>query len=160
MKRQVEEMIEELRTTVDSRIDAVVEFSEHWLSGPRHPYQIAADAPIVQSLDRAVRAVMSGEPIYQGVPFWCDLVALEEFGVRGVNFGPGDPPYNFPDEYVYEAQYLELVHAVIARLECRGDEDVRGCAARYRRAAVTTSDFPLITLKKIPAIISYAASVG
>ena len=109
VKRRVEDMIEELRTTVDSRIDAVVEFSEHWLSGPRHPYEIASDAPIVQSLDRAVRAVTSGEPRYQGVPFWCDLVALDEFGVRGVNFGPGDPPYNFPDEYVYEAQYLEAV---------------------------------------------------
>ena len=56
MKLRVEAMIEGLRTSVDSRIDAVVEFSEHWLSGPRHPYEIAADAPIVQSLDRAVRA--------------------------------------------------------------------------------------------------------
>ena len=109
VKRQVEDMIEGLRTTVDSRIDAVVEFSEHWLSGPRHPYEISADAPIVQSLDRAVRAVTATEPVYQGVPFWCDLVALDQFGVKGVNFGPGDPPYNFPDEYVYEAQYLQAV---------------------------------------------------
>ena len=109
VKRQVEEMIERLRTTVDSRIDAVVEFSEHWLSGPRHPYEIAADAPIVVSLDEAVRAVTSSEPVYRGVPFWCDLVALRQFGVDGVNFGPGDPPYNFPDEYVYEAQYLQAV---------------------------------------------------
>jgi acetylornithine deacetylase/succinyl-diaminopimelate desuccinylase-like protein len=109
VKRHVEEMIERLRTTVDSRIDAVVEFSEHWLSGPRHPYEIAADAPIVQSLEQAVRAVTSSEPVFQGVPFWCDLVALRQFGVDGVNFGPGDPPYNFPDEYVYEAQYLQAV---------------------------------------------------
>ena len=109
VKRRVEAMIEELRTTVDSRIDAVVEFSEHWLSGPRHPYEIAADAPIVRSLDHAVRAVTASAPVYQGVPFWCDLVALEQFGVKGVNFGPGDPPYNFPDEYVYESQYLQAV---------------------------------------------------
>ena len=109
VKRHVEEMIEHLRTTVDSRIDAVVEFSEHWLSGPRHPYEIAADAPIVVALDEAVRAVTSAEPVYQGVPFWCDLVALRQFGVDGVNFGPGDPPYNFPDEYVVEAQYLQAV---------------------------------------------------
>ena len=109
VKRQVEVMIEHLRTTVDSRIDAVVEFSEHWLSGPRHPYEISADAPIVRSLDDAVRAVTSSEPVYRGVPFWCDLVALRQFGVDGVNFGPGDPPYNFPDEYVHEAQYLQAV---------------------------------------------------
>ena len=55
------------------------------------------------------RAVTSAEPVYQGVPFWCDLVALRQFGVDGVNFGPGDPPYNFPDEYVLEAQYLQAV---------------------------------------------------
>ena len=109
VKRQVEDMIERLSTTVDSRIDAVVEFSEHWLSGPRHPYEISADAPIVQALDHAVRAVTASEPVYQGLPFWCDLVALEQFGVKGVNFGPGDPPYNFADEYVYEAQYLQAV---------------------------------------------------
>lgn len=109
VKRQVEEMIERLRTTVDSRIEAVVEFSEHWLSGPRHPYEIAADAPIVQSLDQAVRTVTATDPVYRGVPFWCDLVALRQFGVDGVNFGPGDPPYNFPDEYVFEAQYLQAV---------------------------------------------------
>ncbi|MEP7048384.1 MAG: M20/M25/M40 family metallo-hydrolase [Ilumatobacteraceae bacterium] len=109
VKRQVEQMIEGLRSTVDSRIDAVVEFSEHWLSGPRHPYEIAVDAPIVESLDRAVRAVTSSPPTYQGVPFWCDLVTLDEFGIGGVNFGPGDPPYNFPDEFVFEAQYLQAV---------------------------------------------------
>lgn len=109
VKRHVEVMIEGLRTTVDSRIDAVVEFSEHWLSGPRLPYEIAADAQIVRSLDQAVRTVTSSAPVYKGVPFWCDLVTLNEFGVKGVNFGPGDPPYNFPDEYVYEAQFLQAV---------------------------------------------------
>ncbi|MBK5333469.1 MAG: M20/M25/M40 family metallo-hydrolase [Ilumatobacteraceae bacterium] len=109
VKRQVEDMIAGLRSSVDSRIDATVEFSEYWLSGPRHPYEISPDAPIVQSLDRAVRAVTATEPVYRGVPFWCDLVALDQFGVKGVNFGPGDPPYNFPDEYVYEAQYLQAV---------------------------------------------------
>ena len=109
VKRQVEHMIEELRTTVDSRIDATVDFSEHWLSGPRLPYEIAADAPIVVALDHAVRTVTSSPPVYHGVPFWCDLVALKDFGVNGVNFGPGDPPYNFPDEYVYETQYLQAV---------------------------------------------------
>ena len=109
VKRQVEAMIDDLRTTVDSRIDAVVEFSEHWLSGPRLPYEIAADAPIVRALDDAVRTVTSSPPVYHGVPFWCDLVALKDFAIEGVNFGPGDPPYNFPDEYVYEAQYLQAV---------------------------------------------------
>ncbi len=109
VKLRVEAMIDELRSTTDPRIDAVVEFSEHWLSGPRHAYQIADDAPIVQMLHSVVAGVTGAAPRYEGVPFWCDLVALNEFGVPGVNFGPGDPPYNFPDEYVFEAQYLEAV---------------------------------------------------
>jgi acetylornithine deacetylase/succinyl-diaminopimelate desuccinylase-like protein len=109
VKQQVEAMIEQLRINVDARIDATVEFSEHWLSGPRHAYEIDAAAPIVRALDSAVRHVTGAEPTYQGVPFWCDLVGLKEFGVPGVNFGPGDPPYNFPDEFVFEAQYLQAV---------------------------------------------------
>jgi acetylornithine deacetylase len=108
VKRRVEEMIAGLAGD-DERIDAVVEFSEHWLSGPRHPYEIAPDAPIVTALDAAVRRVTGSAPTYRGLPFWCDLVALAEFGVPGVNLGPGDPPYNFADEYVFEAQYLEAV---------------------------------------------------
>jgi acetylornithine deacetylase/succinyl-diaminopimelate desuccinylase family protein len=109
VKGQVEAMIADLRDTVDSRIEATVEFSEYWLSGPRLAYEIAPTEPIVVALDTAVRFATKREPVYQGVPFWCDLVALRDFGVPGVNFGPGDPPYNFPDEYVYEAQYLEAV---------------------------------------------------
>lgn len=109
VKRQVEAMVEQLRVEIDPRIDAVVEFSEHWLSGPRHAYEIDADAPVVKALDAAVRMVTGAEPQYRGVPFWCDIVTLRDFAVPGVNFGPGDPPYNFPDEYVFEAQYLQAV---------------------------------------------------
>jgi acetylornithine deacetylase/succinyl-diaminopimelate desuccinylase-like protein len=121
VKARVEQMIADLVRNVDSRIDAVVEFSEHWLSGPRHAYEISADAPIVQALDHAVGGVTGAPPVYQGVPFWCDLVALWEFGVAGVNFGPGDPPFNFPDEYVFEAQYLEAVdvYAALIREWCQ-----------------------------------------
>ena len=121
VKQRVEAMIDGLRASVDPRIDAVVEFSEHWLSGPRHAYEISADSPIVVALDAAVARVTGRTPVYQGVPFWCDLVALREFGIAGVNFGPGDPPYNFPDEYVFEAQFLEAVDVYEALIEewCR-----------------------------------------
>jgi acetylornithine deacetylase/succinyl-diaminopimelate desuccinylase family protein len=109
VKAQVEAMISGLRTSVDDRIEAQVEFSEHWLSGPRHAYEIAADAPVVLALDAAVRAVTGAAPRYEGVPFWCDITAMRDFGIPGVNFGPGDPPYNFADEFVYESQFLQAV---------------------------------------------------
>jgi len=105
----VQSMIERLHDEVDDRIDATVEFSEHWLSGPRHPYEIDPASDVVLALERAVQSVTGTAAEHRGVPFWCDLVALREFGVPGVNFGPGDPPYNFPDEYVTEAQYLQAV---------------------------------------------------
>jgi acetylornithine deacetylase/succinyl-diaminopimelate desuccinylase-like protein len=121
VKRRVEEMVERLRVETDPRIDAVVEFSEHWLSGPRHAYEIDPHAPVVAALDAAVRSVTGATPEYRGVPFWCDIVALRDFGVPGVNFGPGDPPYNFPDEYVFEDQYLQAVDVYEAMIRewCR-----------------------------------------
>ncbi len=109
VKARVEAMIDDLRRTVNPEIHAVVEFSEHWLSGPRHAYEIDRDADIVRALDTAVRTATGTDPVYEGVPFWCDVVALRDFGVPGVNFGPGDPPYNFADEYVFEDQYLQAV---------------------------------------------------
>ena len=75
----------------------------------RHDHSLDAHAPIVTALDAAVRSVTGEAPTYAGVPFWCDLVALKDHGVPGVNFGPGDPPYNFADEFVLETQYLEAV---------------------------------------------------
>jgi acetylornithine deacetylase/succinyl-diaminopimelate desuccinylase-like protein len=116
VKRRVEAMIDGLRADVDPRIDAVVEFSEHWLSGPRHAYEIDPHAPIVAALDKAVRTVTGAAPRYEGVPFWCDIVALKDFAIPGVNFGPGDPPYNFPDEYVFEDQYLQAVEVYVAMI--------------------------------------------
>ncbi len=109
VKQRVEQMIDKLRAEVDPRIDAVVEFSEHWVSGPRHAYEIDVHAPVVEALDAAVRKITGAVPQYLGVPFWCDIVALKEFGIPGVNFGPGDPPYNFADEFVFEDQYLQAV---------------------------------------------------
>ena len=101
VKRQVEEMIE--AAAHHGRL-------AHRCRGRvQRALAVGATAPVrdrCRRADRAGRSTMrcapspSSEPVYQGVPFWCDLVALRQFGVDGVNFGPGDPPYNFPDEYV------------------------------------------------------------
>ena len=123
VKARVEAMIDELRQTVDPRIDAVVEFSEHWLSGPRHAYEIEPTPMSFARSTSAVRRSTGADAVYRGVPFWCDLVALREFGIPGVNFGPGDPPYNFADEYVFEEQYLQAVDVYEAMIrewcQCR-----------------------------------------
>ena len=59
VKRQVEAMIE--GTAHDGRLAdrRLGRVQRALVLGPRHPYEIAADAPIVQSLDRSVRTVTS-----------------------------------------------------------------------------------------------------
>ncbi len=109
VRRRVEDMIAELRSSVDARLEARVEFSEHWLSGPRLPYEIAEDAPVVRVLDEAAAAVTGRPPVHFGIDGWTDMRPLFDAGIPAVNLGPGTPPYNWADEWVETARYLETV---------------------------------------------------
>lgn len=109
VRQQVEDMIARLRVTVDPRIEATVEFSEHWLSGPRWPYEISEDAPVVHVVDEAATQVTGHPPVHFGLDGWTDMRPLSDAGIPAVNLGPGTPPYNWPDEWVETARYLEAV---------------------------------------------------
>lgn len=109
VREQAEQLVAALRRDVDDRIDATVEFSEHWLSGPRFPYEIAKDAEIVTTVERAVRDAGWAEPKFQGIQFWTDMVPLGDFGVPAVNIGPGTPPFSWADEWIEEPKFAEIV---------------------------------------------------
>lgn len=107
VKLQVEQMVSELKAS-DPRIEAIVEFSDHWLSGPRLPYEIDKNSPISRTVAKAVQEA-GISPVYQGIQFWTDMVPLKQFGIPSVNVGPGTPPYSWADEWVELAKYREIV---------------------------------------------------
>lgn len=107
VKVQVEQMISDLKAD-DPRIAATVEFSDHWLSGPRLPYAIDKDSDISTTVAAAVAGTGS-EPVYQGIQFWTDMVPLKQFGIPAVNIGPGTPPYSWADEWVELRKYREII---------------------------------------------------
>lgn len=109
VKSQVEQLIEQLRFTVDPRIDAIVEFSEHWLSGPRFPYEISKESEIAQTTLHAVEQAKYSTPEFQGIQFWTDMVPLNDFNIPSVNIGPGTPPFSWADEWVEEKKYAEII---------------------------------------------------
>lgn len=107
VKVQVEQVVARL-SAQDPRIKATVEFSDHWLSGPRLPYEIDRDSDISRAVAAAITDAGSS-PIYRGIQFWTDMVPLKQFGIPAVNVGPGTPPFSWADEWVELAKYEEIV---------------------------------------------------
>lgn len=107
VKLQVEQMIVDLKAA-NPRIDATVEFSEHWLSGPRYPYEIDPGAEIARMISAAVSDA-DAQPIIQGIQFWTDMVPLSHHGIPAVNIGPGTPPFSWADEWVELSKYHQIV---------------------------------------------------
>jgi acetylornithine deacetylase/succinyl-diaminopimelate desuccinylase-like protein len=114
-KAAVERMIVELRRT-RPEVDAVVEFSPYWLSGPRYPTATPLDAPIVAAA--AAARLAAGLPPEEpaGLPVWADMCVLDRAGIPTVNIGPGGPPYNWADEYVSRDEYLAAVRTYAATI--------------------------------------------
>lgn len=112
VRKQIIAMVDELAVG-DPRIRADVEFSPHWLSGPRLPYEISTDAPIARAVSDAVRST-GEEPTFRGIQFWTDMVPLRRAGIEAVNIGPGTSPYNWADEWVETRKYLEIVEVYAA----------------------------------------------
>jgi acetylornithine deacetylase len=55
----------------------------------RNPFEVAREAEIVRSLDRASRSVLAREPNYMGDTPWMDAALLQAAGVETVVMGPG-----------------------------------------------------------------------
>jgi acetylornithine deacetylase/succinyl-diaminopimelate desuccinylase-like protein len=105
----------------DPTFSADVELSPYWLSGPRVPFEADPDWEIVRATDEAFRLATGTTPAHQGFNAWTDMAVLWDAGIECVNIGPGDPPYNFADEFVYLDQYHDAVagYVAAAMLFCR-----------------------------------------
>lgn len=115
-----EDVVERLRGIADDlhREDpsfaADIEFNPHWLSGPRVPFEADPNWEIVRTVDEAYHLATGKDPRHQGFNAWTDMAVLSAFGVECVNIGPGDPPYNFADEYIFLEQYHNAVRTYVA----------------------------------------------
>lgn len=120
VRKQAEAMIARLKNEVDPRIEAIVEFSEHWLSGPRFPYEISKDDSLARTVAAAVDSVGVSPPTFRGIQFWTDMVVMRDFGIPAVNIGPGTPPYSWADEWVELSKFDEIVdiYEATARAWC------------------------------------------
>ncbi len=111
----VERMIANLRTR-RPEVDATVEFSPYWLSGPRYPTLTPEAEPIVGVVQRAREAAGLPPAPLTSLPVWADMCVLDRHGIPTVNIGPGGPPYNWADEWVAVDEYLAAVRTYAAAI--------------------------------------------
>jgi len=66
----------------------------------REPFEIAAEAPIVQATARAMAAQLGTEPRHAGQTFWTDAALLAEAGIDTVLLGPVGQGLHSAEEWV------------------------------------------------------------
>lgn len=82
--------------------------------GSRQAYEIAPDAPIVQTVSQAIRAA-GAEVRLAGMAPWTDTALLAEAGIPGVVFGPAGHGPHGREEYV-EMRSVEVCARVLSEL--------------------------------------------
>jgi acetylornithine deacetylase len=80
----------------------------------REPFEIDADAPIVQAVDRAMAAQLGSEPRHSGQTFWTDAAILAAAGVDTVLLGPVGQGLHSAEEWVDLASVYDLA-AILAQ---------------------------------------------
>jgi len=79
----------------------------------REPFEIHADAPIVQSLSQAMEQRLNECPAHTGMTFWTDAALLAEAGIDTVLLGPIGEGLHSAEEWVDMQSVVDLA-AVLA----------------------------------------------
>lgn len=85
------------------------------LLGGQAPSDVARDAPVVRSLERALAGEGMQAPI-EGLSAWTDAALLNEAGIPAICFGPGDIALAHAAEEYVPVVEIERAAAVLARM--------------------------------------------
>jgi acetylornithine deacetylase len=66
----------------------------------REPFEIAPDAPIVETVRAAAGAALGGPPPLQGASYWADAAFIAAVGIPTVLFGPSGAGAHAAEEWV------------------------------------------------------------
>jgi acetylornithine deacetylase len=80
----------------------------------RDPFAVPADAPIVQSVDRAALEVLGERPEHIGQPFWTDAGLTAGAGMETVVIGPVGRGLHSAEEWVELESVHRLAHILAA----------------------------------------------
>jgi acetylornithine deacetylase len=81
-RRELQAIIDELARADETFQASVKPFFQ------RNPYSVAADAPIIQTLEEVVTAHFGQPPAHVGATFWTDAALFAEAGMDAVLLGP------------------------------------------------------------------------
>ena len=79
----------------------------------REPFEISANAPIVQTVEQAIADRLGSEPAHTGQTFWTDAALLAEAGIETVLLGPIGQGLHSAEEWV-DVQSVVKLAAVLA----------------------------------------------
>jgi acetylornithine deacetylase len=79
----------------------------------RYPFEIEANAPLVQTVSQAVTAVLGQPPAHSGQTFWTDAALLADAGIETVILGPTGQGLHSAEEWV-ELQSLHDLAQILA----------------------------------------------
>jgi acetylornithine deacetylase len=80
----------------------------------RHPFEVPADAPIVQTVISAGESVTGKVPALRGEPFWTDAALMLEAGIPGLLFGVDGGGAHAATEWI-ELDSLDRVSRILAQ---------------------------------------------
>ena len=83
----------ETRAELQAIIDQLAQADENFKATvkpffQRNPYSVAADVPVIQTLERVATAHFGQPPAHVGATFWTDAALFAEAGMDAVLFGP------------------------------------------------------------------------
>lgn len=80
----------------------------------RHPFEVASNAPIVQTVLSAGESVTGKVPVLRGEPFWTDASLMLEAGIPGLLFGVDGGGAHAATEWI-ELDSLDRVSRILAQ---------------------------------------------